>query len=979
MDGQELPTARPYAVAGGEPPGDDVEMPRSPISDNNIFDQHIIGDMMLGQGFLNRPLRELVDSSALRLSVPPNTSSAHLPVGSWEHIEYPVQAIILKVIYDDLNSFNIACSKLRLRQKDIRDFMRANDNEPRRPSYTINRTAIAYGCEYLNLNGLGKYTKLVYDLSRRANREWLVNIDYSDLKLLYHLEPMPSPIQFGFPTQERIRDLTTRGIFPPATESVAIAFKLAKPVSINGFRTPVFRVDRLRLPAGATVVGPEGRKILRESGMYTIVYPEDYPEVNDAYEMFICENRQTHNLPAEPKDSEGGDTSQTSIQGSTLENIQAAPKPYLGDLFPPVSPRNRDVGTHFFDDAFLDPDPSTEAEEAERAVVDNLIPRGFLDQFSGLNLLAGSSQPQAPSDGPQFSLGEVNGHGAGPSMTNTPLSLAGGATNPPKEHFPPTDSDLELAIPETFSPGTGLPLQPRDDAIGLIPGTRGRNIKELISKGYRAVIQLRLPKDYVIVSPLGYKTNLDPYHGMIEDRECPPGHGGEYTIVPPDHEIDPHLYRCMGLGYSDLIRIAFEEPMAVFRDGVMFPRLLGKGLHLFSLRNRELRICCPDGYYDLSKPLESPKTPSAVSQSTEFNVPEDSADTIQVSPQPVNTAPKKARKKAAAKPKKRKRPSRRSTRNQEELDTEMYDHEKDDGESGVQHGDENYVEGSLKATSQMPEKDTQKRKRKLDSITENTTPQKERPTKVQATGSSFSANAVAQEASSGRKKAQEQSQILRINVLKNAAASVKNAKKSASSSLQTLAELSSQAAGQPDTQTESQQESLSNSMLEAQSPGVRTRSSPRLQALYTSQQSSQPQNQSPAKQIRFKLVNRESPGAQSPKLATEDTSPESSQTQDQDQSQDRTPQNSLKATSLTESPRNSSASSSLGPRTRSATAAKLESESEPQPKKPKIKLKTPAKPQAKASPRSVPQNLAKTRSQTLAQQHITRSNKRYST
>ncbi|KAI0152160.1 hypothetical protein F4776DRAFT_669946 [Hypoxylon sp. NC0597] len=953
-------------------------MPRPPVSANGIVDE----------AFLNHPLREHVISSMLRLSVPTRTSVPSPPVGSWDFIEHPVKAIILKVMFDDLKSFNMACAKLRLRQKEVREFLHTNNNQPRRPSYTIDRAAVAYGCEFLNLQGLGKYAKQVYDLSRQVDAKSLLNIDYSDLKVLDHVESMSSPIRFGFPTRERTRDSTTRGILPPGTDFVAIAFKLAKPASINGLNTPIFRVDRLRLPAGATVVGPEGRKTLREGGVYTVVYPAGYPKLPDAYEMFFCENSQTHRLPAEPKDARGEDASQESTQESAQEstepsttqaNTPAAPQANLGSRFPPLNPRNQYSGTHFFDDAFFNLDPSA---EAERAIADNLVPQRLLDQHSGLTPLAESSQSQDQLitdllDGSQFLLDAVNDHGVVPLTTNTPLSLAGGATNSPTAHFTPIGSDLEPAVPETSSPGTQLSLKPQENPIGLIPGTRSRKIEDLVSKGYRALIQLRLPKGYFIISPLGNKTNLDPLHGMIEDGESPPGHGGEYTIIPPGHDVNPHVYRCLPLANPDLMRMAFEEPMAVFRDGLMFPRLLGKGLHLFSLRDRELRICCKEGFYDLTKPLADPETPTVLSQSTESNVHEDPIDTIQVSRSAVKTAPKKARKKAAAKPKNRKGASRRSTRNKEEFDTEVNDHEDDGGDSGVQHDDENYIEGS---SSQMPKKSKRNLKRKLDSITEDTTPQKERPTKVQATGSSFSADVVAQGEKSSQKQAQHQSQILRINVLKNAAALAENArKKSASSSVQAQAE----------SQVQAQEQPKANTPIES-TPELQTRTSPRLQALSQSQQFPQPQEHSPAKQIRFVLVNQKplEPAsssdqpevAQSLKLTTEDTSPKNSQgqSQDQDQSQERTPQNSLKATSSTESPSQPSAGSGLGRRTRSAMAAELEAKSETQPKKPKIKLKTPAKAQPKVTPRSEPQNLAKTRSQTQAQQRTTRSKKRYS-
>ncbi|KAI2464553.1 hypothetical protein F4781DRAFT_412537 [Annulohypoxylon bovei var. microspora] len=83
------------------------------------------------------------------------------------------------------------------------------------------------------------------------------------------------------------------------------------------------------------------------------------------------------------------------------------------------------------------------------------------------------------------------------------------------------------------------------------------------SKGYKVLIQFRLPEHYHIVNPKGHVMNFDLIPDM-EDGQSLPGIGGEYTVIPPDHEA-----YSMKLNDSDLFRMTFQEPMAVFCDGLM--------------------------------------------------------------------------------------------------------------------------------------------------------------------------------------------------------------------------------------------------------------------------------------------------------------------------------------------------------------------------------------------------------------------------
>ncbi|KAI1798835.1 hypothetical protein F4811DRAFT_569121 [Daldinia bambusicola] len=165
----------------------------------------------------------------------------------------------------------------------------------------------------------------------------------------------------------------------------------------------------------------------------------------------------------------------------------------------------------------------------------------------------------------------------------------------------PTVNDIDFAyfLPE-------LLLQPRQDAMCLLPATEDPTIRELNQQGYGALLQIYLPPGYLVISPSGRKMNLDTAHINEQDGESPPGRGGEYIFVPSDHTIHPNRYRETTRAKSDVAWIVFNERMAVFRDGKMLPRLVGNGLHRLSTRNGELVVSCAKGEYDLVKALRNP-------------------------------------------------------------------------------------------------------------------------------------------------------------------------------------------------------------------------------------------------------------------------------------------------------------------------------------------------------------------------------------
>ncbi|KAI0841223.1 hypothetical protein F5Y06DRAFT_293711 [Hypoxylon sp. FL0890] len=974
MDRQEVPGAERPRAATGEPPGEGVHLLEDPFSADDILDPHILGNVTIDTDLIARPLREYVDPSMLRLPVPVNTVSPDLPVFGWSHIEYPVQEAIIKVISDDLESFHQACVKLHLFQKEVREFTQAYTDVGRRPSYTPSRDAIAYGWDYLKLFGLEKYSHDVEDLCLRSGGSSPIHIDYSDLELLYIPERRVAPIQFGFPTQETIRDSTTKGIFSPRTGSVLIAFKLTRPAtlnSINSSNTPIFRIEHLRLPAGAIIVGPEGRKTLRETGIYTITYPPGSREVPDADTIQICENGLTtetlldHDEPKGQGQGHGQDQGQGQGQDQGQDQGPGQvtnPEPQLQTprySLSVVNPAKLELETSFFEDAFLDP-----LYEAERAMADSLIPPYFLDRFSALALSEPSQSQKQPtptpnptlSDTPHHPSSESNSHHAAPLTPTAPLSSAGGQPIcAPSKDLAPLGEDLNPVLPKTFSPGTELPLQPRLDSIGLIPNTEDPKVSDLVSKNYQALVQFRLPKGYFVVSPCGYKMNFDTFQGQLEDGVSSSGFGGEYTILPPGGFYDARSYRDMKMDNSGLFRMAFEKHMAVFCNDSMFPRLLGQGLHQFSLQSGKLEISCKDGIYDLTMPLEDPELLRRTSKSTEPKAQRKPTSTSRVSRQAVATAPKKVQKKAATNPANQRRLSLRASQNEEESDIDM--DESDDNEIGEE--DEEYVESSSRATSQVPKKSTQKRKRTLDSVTADTTPEAVRPTKKQATGTPLSSNVVTRVTRSSHRKAQNnaqaqtQSPSLRVSVLVDAATRAERTRQlNASSSGQVQAELSPQLTTETETNTQSKEQSKVElkSQPEVQSKtkavitsGVQTRASARLQAASTSESPTQSETRTPEKPTRIVLVGRKSFGPAS-------------------------------------SPDQPSPGSGIASRTRSASRAQLEenSEPQPQPKKVKINVKPPAKALPKAKPQPQPQNRAQTRSQTKAQERTTRSNRRYS-
>ncbi|KAI1416993.1 hypothetical protein F5Y13DRAFT_204339 [Hypoxylon sp. FL1857] len=965
MDWQQVSLTKPFEAAMEKPPGDEddipqFDMPRLYIPANGTLDEHILGDVMLDDVFIDRPLREHVNLSALRLSVPADTFSPTLPVGCWSFIEHRVKAIILKAMTDDLKSFEIACIKLRLFQKEVRDFLHTHSKECGRSSRVSNREAIAYGCEYLDLLGLGKYSKLVYELCRTDGGEPIF-IDYSDLQLLYLPESRVSPIQAGFPTQEAISDLTPpQRIFNSRTDSVTIGFKLAQPASTGRFDTPVLRIQYFRLPARATVVGPEGRKVLREGGLYTVVYPEGYAEVPNAYEILICENDHTQKTPPEP-----------------------APECYS----PVKSVTDEGLGATFFEDAFLDP-----AGEAERAMADSFIPQHVLDKFSALALPAEPLQsqkglPPTPSGASHFPSGKVDSHDAAPLATSTatmkPPAWTGSFIRSPQRYPNLFGSDPGAAVPET-APSPQMPPQPRlEDIIGLIPNTQAPKVSKLVSKGYQALLQFRLPKGYFVISPSGHKMNLDILQGQMEGGDSRGGFGGEYTFIPFGHDFDPRLYRDQKLGNSDLIRMTFEEPMTVFRDGWMFPRIVGKGLHQLSLQDGELEISCKDGWYNLARPLTEPEPVHSTPQATEK--PKEGArstNAVRASQQATPTTPKQAPKKAAAKTGNRKCVGRRSTLSQVQSADDVYNYETDNsGSKGLQDA-EDYNESPLGAASR---KSTQNRKRTLDSVTINTTPQNERPAKIQNTSTPSDSIAVTQEAGPGQKQAQNEAQQqlepLRVGVMKNAAALAEQiGQKRASPRLQARAGLGPQATAQPETQptpqskpqakvepkkqsnaqpqtpsssqpatpVELQPEVDQNKQLEAQpqaQPQSETQQKPKLNAELNEESEAEAQAESPsqssAKPVRIVLVNRKPPG----------TAP---------------------------FPDQPGAGSGSNARKRSVSRAELEALSEPQPKKPRIRVMTPAKAEPSPQGQTRSQTRSQTRAQTKAQERTTRSNRRYS-
>lgn len=161
----------------------------------------------------------------------------------------------------------------------------------------------------------------------------------------------------------------------------------------------------------------------------------------------------------------------------------------------------------------------------------------------------------------------------------------------------------------TISFGPQLSLQPRKGALGIVPYSKKEGVKDLKSMEGKMLFQIALPKSHYVISPSGYRMNFDTHHVSEADGHCPKGLGGLYTVVlaPGKKSGKKDIgdeYRGMKLPYPIMFRMAFTQSMAVFRDGQMFPRFIGPGLHQMELGNDLIKVRCKDGLYDLNMPLK---------------------------------------------------------------------------------------------------------------------------------------------------------------------------------------------------------------------------------------------------------------------------------------------------------------------------------------------------------------------------------------
>ncbi|KAI2621217.1 hypothetical protein GGR54DRAFT_647257 [Hypoxylon sp. NC1633] len=158
--------------------------------------------------------------------------------------------------------------------------------------------------------------------------------------------------------------------------------------------------------------------------------------------------------------------------------------------------------------------------------------------------------------------------------------------------------------PPTISFGPQLPLQPRDDATGLLTDLQDEQVQALRRVEGDEVLQVRLPKRYILKSPSGRLMTFDHGPARDENGQVKPGFGGVYSVVPATSLAkEKHGLWQQEVEDHDVALMVFREPMAVFRDHHMLPRLLQGGLHLLSLCNDTVKVFSPLGVYDLTSPL----------------------------------------------------------------------------------------------------------------------------------------------------------------------------------------------------------------------------------------------------------------------------------------------------------------------------------------------------------------------------------------
>ncbi|KAI1482298.1 hypothetical protein F4774DRAFT_406905 [Daldinia eschscholtzii] len=471
-----------------------------------------------------------IDPSMLKTLVP--TKTKFCPVTTkpyWSLVEYPVREAILKILSDDLKSFQQACYKLELFSNEVREILeRRKKLHPN--SFLLKEESIAYGCKYLESRDLEEYSDCLRKYGRRA-KYWPLDINLSDLQL----DDLPKSMKYMEPTVRffphvyqdsqagEVQNSATGRAFSLSTDSIAISASIIKTVSGRFFST----IDSFRLPAGVVVISPNGTKQLTESGTYTITNPP-FPAFTEAHQFIICNNAVTCSM-----------TPMANFPGSqnpTLGRKELLPSPILYSKDGSDSRLNVNSKKSFFDDMISD-----RTGVVERALADNLLP-----------------------------------------------------------HDPPDNDDR----PAQFI--SDLLLQPRKDATCLIPGTEDETTRDLTLKGYAALLHMYLPEGYSVVSPSGYRMNFDTPHTSEKDGKSPPGSGGEYIVVPLDHAVHANNYRGVRRAKSDVAWVEFNEPSVVFRDGKMFPRFVGTGLHRLFTRNGELVVSCAGGEYDLAKALRNP-------------------------------------------------------------------------------------------------------------------------------------------------------------------------------------------------------------------------------------------------------------------------------------------------------------------------------------------------------------------------------------
>ncbi|KAI0010011.1 hypothetical protein F4779DRAFT_617042 [Xylariaceae sp. FL0662B] len=593
------------------------------------------------------------------------------PYLDWTKVDFVAQVIVLREISQDYKSFQAACVLLSLEPAEVQKFLRRYHRERMQAEewrqsllrrdpvqgapdklgpILVNHGSIAYACEFLKFLGLNQYVEPVTAWSHRWTA-WPLHIDDSDF------DPTQLKIScFNFPV------VCNDNVVVIDEESTVIAFQTADPsVTSNGLK---LRIHCFRLPAGAIILGPHAaHKQISTGGRFVVRYPEgDDFTIPNAKEFLVCTNapKTPENVQSEnvhPQNVLSRNVQADNVQPGNVqpENVQPQQNETpLSILYTEGSKNHHSSGQSFFENAFVS------SPTMEKMQLDNLWPiEGTLVQ-ANQSTVSSLLQKQKPVPGhpTQTTYPANQSFTGGPDASNPPIpgplspqpvqrgtleavqhaftgSISGsfGMEDPDQRRerqiteLARHDEEVAQAarvMPKVLGP-TIAPSRLRaafhghNAPVGPSHKAKIMELQNLARDGYRALFSFALPPGGQIVTPTGEAMSFDPdeerSESANEPNSAPVGKREVYTCIMPD---DSHLipqYRNEGLPSHNLLRMTFTEPMAIFHNGQLLPRLMEKGIHqcLF-VDDRMVDIFGENGMYHLFNNMAQPPIP-AVSES----------------------------------------------------------------------------------------------------------------------------------------------------------------------------------------------------------------------------------------------------------------------------------------------------------------------------------------------------------------------------